>query len=155
MRRRGSQEPTDETVLYVRGELPTEKLNRGRWPRDIARIRTVLPQHLQSATAPGTARYGSWFVFASAHGQRIGYGWAVHSVGDHEGAYIEEVAVLKPYQGRGIGSQLVREVAAWMLELGRPALTIHPISGDGWVVQLGFREVLPGVYRADAHDLVG
>lgn len=63
-------------------------------------------------------------------------------------------AVLEVHQRRGIGTQLVREMAKMMLELGRPALSIHPISGGGWIVRMGFREVLPGLYQAQAEDLV-
>ena len=140
-------------VTFVRQEISAERLTRKGWPRDLQTVRKVLPEHLHDSEPGGGARYGSWIVVAQAGGRPIGLAWTIHSAGDSHGAYIEEVAVLESHQGLGIGVALLRETARWMVELGRPNLSILPMTGSGWVVRAGFGHAGGGTYTADAHSV--
>jgi GNAT superfamily N-acetyltransferase len=109
------------------------------WPRELAEVRKVLPEHVQQAAPPGSAAYGSWIVVAEAAQRAVGLAWAVPFAGDPRAAYVEEVAVIGEYVQRGLGGELLRQVAEWMIELDRPELHIYPTSGSGWVERVGFR----------------
>lgn len=143
-----------DVVEYRRVDVPYARLMRGNWPRALRTVRKVLPDHLQKALPLGTAAYGSWIIVASVGGMTVGYAWAVHEAGNPHGAYIEEVAVISEFQGRHIGSHLVRLLAAWMCELDRQDLSILPIGGSGWIRRLGFRPSdLGSGYTAYARDV--
>lgn len=143
-----------DVVEYRRTDVPNRKLMRGQWPRDLRTVRTVLPEHLQRALPLGTAAHGSWIVVAAVGRMTVGYAWAVHEAGNPHGAYIEEVAVISEFQRRGVGSHLVRLLAAWMCELDRQDLSILPIGGSDWIKRLGFRpSKLGSGYTAQARDV--
>src|SRR5687767_11960218 len=136
-------------VVFMRRSITTERLLDYRWPRRIQAIRKTLPEHLHGAPPPGTARCGFWVVTAEIAGIPIGYAWAVPTVGDGTGAYIEEVAVLPSHRRKGVATGLLIEVAQWMTELDRPHLTIYPITGSHWVTKAGFVPIAHGTYAAD------
>src|SRR5688500_4489218 len=121
MRRfRRRSEPEGGAVTYVRRlDVTAARLRKGRWPRDLQVVRRVLPPHLHDSPPSGAARYGLWVIAANVGRRPVGVAWAVHSAGDPTGAYIEEIAVLEAYQGRGIGVALLHEVARWMVEIDR------------------------------------
>lgn len=77
----------------------------------------------------------------------------VHAVGDPDGAYVEEVAVLASHERRCIGSELLRQTTTWMAELGRNHLTILPTSGAGWAVGVEFEPGVGGAFEADARQI--
>lgn len=141
----------DGPVVYERVDIACDRLARRGWPKDLQRVRRVLPEHLHDSPPTGLARHGLWIVVAKSGRNPVGVAWAVHSAGDVRGAYVEEVAVLARYQRQGIGGSLLRELARWMVELDRPHLSILPVTGSHWVVQAGFRvEADSRTYIADA-----
>ncbi len=158
LRERVARRPTSEEdpppISYVRIDLPLEWLRR-RWPRELQRVREVLPAHLHDSPPPGTARYGSWVVVAVEGPTPVGLAWTVHSAGDDTAAYVEEVAVLESHQREGIATALLRETAAWMLDVGRTTLSIFPMTGSGWVERAGFVRVADRTFEADARALAG
>jgi GNAT superfamily N-acetyltransferase len=143
---------TAEPVRIERTEISYARLVRG-WPRRIARIRTVLPAHLQQSPPPAIARRGSWFVVALIGRRAIGFAWIVPGVGSDDAVYIEEVAVTAEWQRRGIGSRLVSEAVSWMDEGGATEVMITPISGSDWVTRLGFRRWSGSMYVASPSDV--
>lgn len=157
IRRRPPAPPLDGPISYERLlNLSTRDVMRRGWPRDLQRVRQVLDPHLHDWPPNGAARYGFWPVVARAGGVPVGVAWTVHSITepDRDGAYIEEVAVLQSHQGRGIGPELLRQTAAWMVELGRHRLSIRPVSSAGWIVRAGFRLVADGDwYEADGRQI--
>ena len=148
--------PAEGPVAYTRLEIPYKRLAEPGWPRSLQRVRKVLPEHLHDSPPSAAARYGSWIVVAKAGRTPVGLAWTIHTAGDPAGAYIEEVAVLESHQRRGIGTELLRETARWMAELGRPKLSILPMTGSGWVAKAGFtRAAVGNGFEADARRVAG
>ena len=135
---------------YERLEMPYRALVRKGWPRNLQVIREELPEHLHHAPPSGAANYGSWVVVARVEGIPVGLAWAVHAAGNSNGAYIEEVAVRRSHHRRGIGKELLRQMATWMMELGREDVSILPTTGSRWVSRAGFQPVGGGRYEAVA-----
>jgi GNAT superfamily N-acetyltransferase len=130
--------------------MPRRTLSRTGWPRELQRIREELPDHLHHSPPSGAANNGSWVVVAQIQGVAVGIAWAVHAAGNANGAYIEEVAVRRSHQRRGIGRELLWQMASWMAELQREELSILPISGSRWVSQTGFQPLGGGRYEGVA-----
>lgn len=148
--------PADGPISYERLQLQARVVMNEGWPRDLQRVRQVLDEHLQEMPPNGAARKGFWPIAAKIGGVPVGLAWTVHSITepDGDGAYIEEVAVLESHQGRGVGPELLRQTAAWMVELGRYQLSIRPMSGAGWMVRAGFTPAEGGDwYEADARKV--
>ena len=143
--------PGHGPIVFMRRSITPERLLDYRWPRRIQAIRKTLPEHLHDAPPLGTARSGFWVVTAEIEGIPIAYAWAVPSAGDATGAVHRGGcgAPLSSASGRRATGLLI-EVAEWMAELGRPHLTIYPITGSQWVTKAGFKPVGHGTYAADA-----
>lgn len=56
-------------------------------------------------------------------------------------------------RGRGIGPQLLREVARRMMDLDRPSLSILLVTSSGWVIAAGFRHDTNGTFVGDAAQI--
>lgn len=142
------------SLAFERGELRVDP-RRPVWPKDLARVRTVLPQHLQDAPAPAAASRGSLVVRAKAAPLTVGFAWCMPAAGASGTVLVEETAVLPEYQRRGVGAGLVLESARWMEELGFRCIWIFPISGAGWVERLGFVDSTgTGMYEAEIADVL-
>jgi GNAT superfamily N-acetyltransferase len=140
-------------IAYKRLDISYEQLTRRGWPRQLQTVRQVLPAHLHDSPPNGAARIGLWTVSASVGDVPVGLAWAVHSVAERSGAYIEEVAVLESHQGQGIGTRLLYEIATWMIEIGRPHLRLLPVTSTEWVAKAGFRASDYDGYEADARSI--
>ena len=156
IRRKLPDPPLTGLISYERLDLSARDVMHKGWPRDVQRVRQVLDTHLHDTPPTGAARFGFWPIVAKAGRVPVGLAWTVHSITepDRDGAYIEEVAVLDSHQGRGIGPELLRQTAAWMVELGRHHLSIRPMSSAGWMMRAGFHPVEGGDwYEAEARQI--
>jgi GNAT superfamily N-acetyltransferase len=95
------------------------------------------------------ARRGSRVVVATAGREAIGLAWVLPAADDERCAYVEEVGVIHQRQRQGVGSQLLRETASWMLELGFETMLLYPISDSHWISRLGFEPDVGGGFLGE------
>lgn len=137
-------------IRFERTQIPLDRLKQNDWPGDLRDLRRSLPEHMAAQGPPGNARKGSWFVVARLE-RIVGYAWAVAMPGRLASAYIEEVVVAPDWREKGVGGQLLRRIACYMLDIGRPELSIYPLGSPGWVTRVGFEEFGDGrTFVADA-----
>jgi hypothetical protein len=133
-------------VFYRRCEIDYDRLLRKGWPRDLQRVRMELPSHLHRAPPQPWARPRLRLIQATVGSCPIGLAWLLPWMGPESWDVIEEVAVVAPWQRRGVGAKLVRESMIWMTESGRSSAVIFPITGAKWVEALGFRPMGGGSF---------
>jgi GNAT superfamily N-acetyltransferase len=125
------------------------------WPKQLHRIRRdrFAPSFADGSSA--LARRGSWIVQAVVGGQALGYAWAVPALGKDSACYIEEVAVAVDSSNRGLGTELVRELAQWLPELGFSLLRVSALHDaeqqrrEAWFLRMGFVVLEAGMYGGE------
>lgn len=140
-------------LCFERVFVPKIDVWSPKWPKDVKRLRQLLPSHLIDAPPSRLSEKGNWFVIASAAGTPIGYAWSVRSLLQRE-AYVEEVAVHPEYRRQGLGGRLVVESAAWVSQDGFTSISITPIASETWVTRLGMEKTEHGSFRALILDLL-
>ena len=116
------------------------------WPRQIKKIRRkVFPPWFATDLFPALFRYRGWMIVSRIDSHHVGFALCDFLVGD-SGVYLEELAVLPEYQGKGIGTQLVLECAYQARGQGFITMWASPLAGDEHRgIWLETRGLLPNV----------
>ncbi|MGH9190536.1 MAG: GNAT family N-acetyltransferase [Acidimicrobiales bacterium] len=130
------------------------------WPRPLAAIRKEVFPASFVQSGPLVATHPSWVVAATLGRRTIGYTHVIRAEREASGCYFDEIAVRPKHRHQGVGRELVRQSAIWMLEEGFETIfavalkDAEKLRREAWFESMGLRDSGWSAYRADLVELV-
>jgi GNAT superfamily N-acetyltransferase len=119
-----------------------------KWPRHIKKLRKkVFPGWFATDLLPAPFRYRGWIIAAHFGRQMVGFALC-DSLEGSSSVYVEEVAVLPQFQGRGIGTRLIFRCACLARDQGFLTMWATSLADEEhkgiWLQKLGLIPSIDG-----------